>query len=99
MTTKTQQLLRHAREIQEVASTECARSRNLLEKSRDLLISFSLQQQALHIKRAVMATLGVPHTGQHGGQRLLQPLGAGCQLSGIHVSKVYATRFGALTYI
>jgi len=61
--------------------------------------SFPLQQQALHIKRAVMAALGASHTGQHGGQKLLQPLRAGCQLSGIQVSKVYATRFEALTYI
>ena len=60
--------------------------------------SFPIQQQALHIKRAVMTALGAPHTSQHGGQKLLQPLRAGCQLSGIHACKVYAARFGELIY-
>jgi len=60
--------------------------------------SFPLQQQALYIKRAVMAALRASHTGQHGGQKLLQPFRAGCQLSDIHASKVYVTRLGELTY-
>jgi hypothetical protein len=45
-----------------------------------------------------MTALGAPYTGQHGGQELLQPLCAGFQLSGIHAAKVYAARFGELTY-
>jgi hypothetical protein len=45
-----------------------------------------------------MAVLCASHTGQHGGQKLLQPLRAGRQLSDIYASKVYATRLGELTY-
>jgi hypothetical protein len=60
--------------------------------------AFPIEQQALDIKRAMPAALSAPHTGQHGGQELLQPCRAGRQLARVYASAVYTIRLRKLEY-